>query len=333
MNKILSNLDKSEREKLHKSEQPGYISPMLAKLTHNHFSDKNWIFERKLDGERCLIYKKDHKISIYSRNKKKLNKTYPEVVDALSRQNSGNFIIDGEIVTFVKNRTSFSKLQHRMQLKDMQDIENSNVKIYYYIFDVIYYDGYILSDIGLRVRKKVLKAMFDYRDPLRYTAHRNKEGGSYFKEACQKGWEGLIAKKADSKYIHKRSSDWLKFKCGNQQEFVIVGFTDPEGDRIGFGALLLGFYKDGKLQFAGKVGTGFDDEELKNLHEKLRLIEQDKAEVKNNVSLPSKHVHWVKPQYVAEIGFTEWTNINKLRHPRYLGLRRDKDAKKVVREE
>lgn len=325
-------LKTAQKEKLERKMQPDWTSPMLAKLTHNVFSDKDWIFERKLDGERCLVFKNDKEINILSRNKINLNDTYPEIVAAIQKQQTKNFIIDGEMVAFKGKVTNFSELQRRMHLKNPDEIKESNTKVYYYVFDIIYYDGYDLSGMKLRERKKVLKRLFKYDDPIRFTPHKNEMGEQYFKEACKKGWEGLIAKKADGKYIHKRSSEWLKFKCVNQQEFVIGGYTDPEGERIGFGALLLGYYKNDKLQYAGKVGTGYDDETLKDLHQKLCEIEKENSEFAKKKDLPSKNVHWVKPTYIAEVGFTEWTKSNKLRHPKYLGLRRDKKPEEVIQE-
>lgn len=332
MNDLLKKLSDREKEKLRKKEQPEWTSPMLAKLSHEIFSDKNWIYERKLDGERILIFKKGNKISLKSRNKKELNETYPEIAEAIKDQESENFIIDGEMVAFDGKITSFSKLQTRMHLKDSKEIKESKTRVFFYVFDIIYFEAYDLTKLGLTERKSILKKAVKFEDPLRFTPHRNENGEKFHKDACERGWEGLIAKKADSEYLHKRSSNWLKLKCVNQQEFVIGGYTDPEGERIGFGALLLGFYENGKLQYAGKVGTGYDDKTLEDLHQKLSRIEKNDPEFETNEDLPSKKVHWVKPKYVAEIGFTEWTNTNKLRHPRYLGLRRSKKPGEVIRE-
>ncbi|MGM1056113.1 MAG: non-homologous end-joining DNA ligase [Bacteroidota bacterium] len=332
MNNLLKKLSEQEKGKLKKKEQPEWTSPMLAKLSHEIFSDKNWIYERKLDGERILIFKKGNKISLKSRNKKELNKTYPEIEEAIKNQELKNFIIDGEVVAFDGKFTSFSKLQTRMHLKDPKEVKESKTRVFFYAFDIVYLEDYDLSKIGLTHRKAILKEAVEFKDPLRFTPHRNENGEKYHTEACKKGWEGLIAKKADSEYLHKRSSNWLKLKCVNQQEFVIGGYTDPEGERVGFGALLIGFYENGALQYAGKVGTGYDDKTLEDLHQKLSKIEKEDPEFEANGDLPSKKVHWVKPKYVAEIGFTEWTNTNKLRHPRYLGLRRSKKPGEVIRE-
>jgi len=332
MNDLLKKLNDREKEKLKKKEQPEWTNPMLAKLSHEIFSDKNWIYERKLDGERILIFKNGNKISLKSRNKKELNETYPEIEEAIKDQDPKNFIIDGEMVAFDGKITSFSKLQNRMHLKDPEEINKSKTRVYFYVFDIIYFEGYDLTKLGLTHRKAILKDAIKFKDPLRFTSHRTENGEKYHKEACKKGWEGLIAKKADSEYVHQRSSNWLKLKCVNQQEFVIGGYTDPEGERIGFGALLLGFYENGEFQYAGKVGTGFDDKTLEDLHQKLSKIKKKDPEFAENKDLPSKKVHWVKPKYVAEIGFTEWTNTNKLRHPRYLGLRRSKKPGEVIKE-
>lgn len=332
MNDLLKKLSDREREALRKKEQPEWTNPMLAKLSHEIFSDKNWIYERKLDGERILIFKKGNKISLKSRNKKELNETYPEIMESIKDQGSENFIIDGEMVAFDGKITSFSKLQTRMHLKDPKEIKESKTRVYFYAFDIIYFEDYDLTKLALTHRKAILKEALKFNDPLRFTPHRNKNGEKYHKEACEKGWEGLIAKKADSEYVHQRSPNWLKLKCVNQQEFVIGGYTDPEGERIGFGALLLGFYENGALRYAGKVGTGYDDKTLEDLHQKLSRIEKKNPEFAPNEDLPSKKVHWVTPKYVAEIGFTEWTDSNKLRHPRYLGLRRSKKPQEVIKE-
>ena len=168
-------------------------------------------------------------------------------------------------------------------------------------------------------------------DPLRLTAHRNREGEKYFREACRRRWEGVIAKRAASRYVSRRTRDWLKFKCVNEQEFVIGGYTDPQGTRIGFGALLVGYYEHGRLMYAGKVGTGYDRSMLLDLSRQLRALERPSPPFASD-ELPRRNVHWVQPELVAQIGFTEVTRGGKLRHPRFVGLRRDKDPREVVLE-
>ena len=330
---LLDDLPDEVREKAKKKSQPEWTSPMLATLVDEPFSDPDWIYERKLDGERVVAYKKRKRVTLKSRNKKTLNNTYPELVDALEAQDASGFIVDGEVVAFKGNVMSFQRLQDRMKIRDEKEARESTVAVYYYLFDVLYLEGHDVSKLPLHYRKKLLRRLLDYDDPLRFTTHRNEEGEKYLKEACRKGWEGLIAKDGGGEYVHSRSRKWLKFKCVNRQELVIGGYTDPEGERVGFGALLVGYYDDGDLRYAGKVGTGYDDETLKRLGGRLeRLERKTPAYDEDEHDLPSKGVHWVTPKLVCEVGFTEWTRDGKLRHPRFLGLRRDKSPKKVVRE-
>jgi ATP-dependent DNA ligase len=165
---------------------------------------------------------------------------------------------------------------------------------------------------------------------LRFTPHIEREGVNYYRQACRKGWEGIIAKRYDSLYVSVRSKDWLKFKCVSEQELVIGGYTDPRGSRSGFGALLVGYYDRGKLIYAGKVGTGYNEETLHNLGRELARLEKPVSPFTDLSK--GKGIHWVKPEIVAQVGFTEWTQYGKLRHPRFLGLRRDKAAGDVIRE-
>jgi DNA ligase D-like protein (predicted ligase) len=332
MNDVLDSLPDGVREILRKKALPSWTQPMLATLTDQRFSDENWIFERKLDGERCLAFRNGDAVRLMSRNKKKINVQYPEIAEALERQTAQKFIVDGEIVAFEGNVTSFARLQKRMHVTDPEKARRSGVAVRYYIFDIVHFDGYDLTRVGLRHRKGVLRKALSFDEPLRFATHRNAEGEEYYRQACRKGWEGLIAKRADSRYVHKRSRDWLKFKCVNEQEFVIGGYTDPSGSRKGFGALLIGVYDDGDLIYAGKVGTGYDDETLVRLGKRLSSLERESSPFARDDDLPKRNVHWVTPELVGMVGFTEWTGDGKLRHPRFLGLRRDKTPKNVVRE-
>jgi DNA ligase D-like protein (predicted ligase) len=311
---------------------PGFVKPMLATLTDDYFNDPEWIYERKLDGERCLILIENPKVSIYSRNEQNLNDTYPELIETLNEEGYPDVIMDGEIVTFDGKVTSFSKLQDRMKIKDAEEAKDSEVKVYLYLFDILYYESYSLTKVQLKKRKKILKKVINWEDPIRFVSHRNEAGKEYHDEACQKGWEGVIAKDGNSKYVHGRSKKWLKFKCGKGQELVIGGFTEPEGERVGFGALLVGFYKNDSLQYAGKVGTGYDDEFLLEWREKFDEIEQDSSPFENFQDDKDGDNHWVKPKYVGQFDFTEWTDNNKLRHPRFIGMRQDKDPQEVTKE-
>jgi bifunctional non-homologous end joining protein LigD len=304
---------------------------MLAVLTSKRFSDKDWVFERKLDGERCLAFREGRNLRLLSRRQQRLNTSYPELVDALRAQSCDGFIADGEVVAFEGSRTSFARLQQRMQVRDPERARRSGVPVFYYLFDVLYLDGHDTTQLELRDRKALLRRAFSFSDPLRYLPHRNSEGEAYYREACRRGWEGVIAKRAAAPYQHRRSRDWLKFKCGNEQEFVIGGYTDPKGSRVGFGALLVGFYEGGVLRYAGKVGTGYSEATLRDLAARLAVLERDEPPFAGE-GLPRSGVHWVRPELVAQVGFTELTRDRKLRHPRFLGLRRDKRPREVTLE-
>ena len=326
-------ISQKERKKLKKLKFPGFVKPMLATLTDDYFNDPQWIYERKLDGVRCLVSINKGKTTLFSRNQNDISNTYPELLKALQQQEYPNLILDGEIVAFKGNHTSFSKLQNRMQLKHEKKVSKSKVKVYLYLFDILYLEKFDLSPLPLKIRKSILKKVIHWKSPIRYTQHRNENGKKYLKDACAKGWEGLIAKDSTATYAHSRSRKWLKFKCLKGQELVIAGFTEPQGERIGFGAMLVGFYDDGSLKYAGKVGTGFDDNFLEEWHGKFEAIERKTSPFVDFDDSDQGKNHWLKPEYVGEFGFTEWTGSNKLRHPRFLGMRNDKKAKKVHKEE
>ncbi|MGY4651455.1 non-homologous end-joining DNA ligase [Mycobacterium sp. URHB0021] len=308
---------------------PDWHSPTLATLTDERFSDPGWIYERKLDGVRCLAFRDDRRVRLLSRNRQPLNETYPEVVDALAAQKSSNFVVDGEIVAFEGRRTSFARLQGRLGITDPDQARESGVPVFYYLFDIMHLDGKTTVDVPLLSRKRLLRKTFQFIDPLRYTSHRVKDGEAAFAAACKRGDEGVIAKLADAAYESRRSRNWLKFKCSRDQEFVIVGYTAPKGSRVGLGALLLGYHDGDQMIYAGKVGTGFDTATLRSLHRRLSSTEQNTPPV-TQTRVPG--AHWVRPTTVAQVAFSEWTRDGKLRHPRYLGLRPDKSPDEVVRE-
>jgi DNA ligase D-like protein (predicted ligase) len=311
--------------------QPAWVAPMLATLTDERFSRQGWLFEPKLDGERCLAFGRRGTLRLMSRNHIELNERYPEIVAAFRKQPIAAFIADGEVVTFDGGVTSFAKLQQRMQVaRPPRDLRRT-VPVWLYLFDLLYVDRYDVRRVQLRHRKQLLRAAFDFNGSLRFTEHRETEGEAFYQEACRRGWEGIIAKDGDGVYVSGRTRAWLKFKCTREQEFVIGGFTDPEGGRIGFGALLVGVYKRGKLVYAGKVGTGFDHATLERLGKRLARLETAASPFADG-GLPVRGVHWVEPKLVAQVGFTEWTTGGKLRHPRFKGLREDKDPREVVRE-
>lgn len=304
-------------------------TPMLATLTDRYFSDPDWIFERKLDGERVIGTRSGRSVTLRSRTGRVLDGTYPELVRAL-RQQRGDFVVDGEVVAFDGNRTSFERLQGRIGLTDPVQAQRSGIAVYFYLFDLLRADGQDLTASPLRERKRRLRATVRFGGPLRYTAHRNTDGEAMLAEACRRGWEGVIAKRADGRYVHGRSADWLKFKCVTEQEFVIGGFTDPAGSRHGFGALLVGVYDGDDLRYAGKVGTGFDHRTLTELRTRMDGVETGSSPFRGPVR--ERGTHWIRPCLVAQVGFTEWTRDGRLRHPRFIGLRRDKPPRAVTRE-
>jgi bifunctional non-homologous end joining protein LigD len=314
---------------------PAWLAPELATLTRDRFSDPAWIFERKLDGERCLAFAGGGGVRLMTRNQHDITGTFPEIAEALAAQRlGGDFVADGEIVAFDKDQTKFGLLQHRLGVIQPSADLLGGVPAYYYLFDVLYAGDRDVRPLPLLERKQILHGLLSFDDPLRYTEHRDAEGEAYYREACAKGWEGLVAKRADAPYRAGRTKDWLKFKCESGQEFVIGGFTDPQRSRTGFGALLLGYYDpDGRLVYAGKVGTGFTNQMLRSLHDRLAAIERPRSPFDAG-PLPRSlsGVHWVEPRLVGEVGFSEWTSAGELRHPRFQGLRDDKDAREVVRE-
>jgi len=323
-------LAESERDLLRERSQPKWTAPMLATLTDERFSDAGWIYERKFDGERALAFRHNGTTRLMTRNKKTINDNYPEIVESFDEQPC-DFIVDGEIVAFSGNVTSFSRLQKRMQISDPEKARASGVPVFIYLFDILHLDGFALEKVPLRSRKKLLKTALDFGGPLRFSAHRNEHGKTYFEEACGKGWEGLIAKDASSEYAHSRSRSWLKFKCTASQELVIGGFTKPKSGRKGFGALLVGYYDGEDLRYAGKVGTGYDEDFLQKFRRRLERIRRKTSPFRDKET-DNPDVCWVTPEIVGEFGFTEWTEAGKLRHPRFLGLRRDKKPRDVVRE-
>jgi DNA ligase D-like protein (predicted ligase) len=330
-------LSASARARLRRTAVPDWISPMLATLTDRRFSDPDWLFERKLDGERCLAFARAGRVTLKSRNANVISDAYPEVVSALEgRRRADHFVADGEIVAFVGRQTSFQQLQRRIHLRAPERVAAAAVPVFFYLFDLLHLDGFDLADLELRERKRLLRRAFQFGGPLRFSTHRIGEGERLYLDACRRGWEGVIAKNGQSPYVHGRSGDWLKFKCSLGQELVIGGFTKPKGSRIGFGALLVGYHEDGRLEYAGKVGTGFDTVTLHDLHGRLRELETEASPFAASGAarrdVAGAAVHWVRPQLVAQIAFSEWTADGRLRHPRYEGLRTDKDPREIVRE-
>jgi len=309
-----------QRALLREAPRPDWVEPMKATLTGARFSDPNWIFERKLDGIRCVAVRGDDGVRLLSRNDLSLDGRFPELVTHLVEHETGSWVIDGEVVAFAGSATSFGRLTERHRGRP--------VPVFYYVFDVLWLQGRDTTALPQRARKALLRRTLAFRGSVRYTPHRNRDGEAFYSEACASDWEGLIAKRADAPYRSGRSRDWLKLKCDAEQELVVGGFTAPQGSREVLGALLVGHYEDGALRYAGKVGTGFTHDTLRRLASRLHPVEA--SPFADPVREP--RVTWVAPELVAQIGFSEWTRDGRLRHPRFLGLRDDKPAREVVRE-
>jgi bifunctional non-homologous end joining protein LigD len=320
---LFAGLSDSERALVAAAPAPKAADAMKAVLTDDRFSDPDWIFERKLDGIRCIAIRSGERVRLLSRNDLSLNARYPELVTALEAEACDRFAIDGEVVAFDGAQTSFALLAER---------GHNHVPVFLYAFDILWLDGQDVRALPLRTRKRLLRGALSFHDGVRLTPYRNEKGEEMFAEACRKGWEGVMAKRADSPYRTTRSKDWLKFKCEHGQELVIGGFTAPKGSRTEFGALLLGYHDGDAFRYAGKVGTGFDHETLRDLGAKMRALARDDPPFSDAGEIRERGITWVEPELVAQIGFTEWTQAGRLRHPRFLGLRDDKAAAEVVRE-
>jgi bifunctional non-homologous end joining protein LigD len=322
------------------SAKARFIDPMKPRLVENPPATGDWIYELKFDGIR-LIAVKTNKVSLLSRNKNELAGRFPEIVEAIRNLSTRECVIDGEVVALDdQGRSSFQLLQAR-------EMEGRKSPVYFYAFDLLQLDGKSLLSLPLEARKNVLEkfcaavaAGADRGSPIRYSGAK-----PLLEEVKRRGLEGIIGKQRNSVYEPgRRSGAWIKLKCVNEQEFVIGGYTPPQGARKHFGAILVGYYEDRKLIFAGKVGTGFTAKSLSILHKALQAEEGDDCPF---VDLPSKQngkwvqaitpsmmrkMHWVNPVFVCEIKFAEWTRDGKLRAPVFLGLREDKRPKEVVRE-
>ena len=287
-----------------------------------HFGD-DWVFERKLDGYRCLAWVDDRGVRLRSRNDLSFDATYPEVARALEARAHGPMVLDGEVVAMVDGQTSFERLQ--------QKAGDPSVPVQYVVFDLLWFDGNDIRSLPLEARQAALADVLDPGGPIVLSQAMPGDGAELLAAACGLGWEGLIAKRLGSTYQPRRSRDWLKLKCVHQQEVVVGGFTEPKGARAGLGALLVGVYEGAELRYAGKVGTGFDNATLHALYRELQATERPTSPFAGTVK--ERAVHWVEPTLVVEVGFGEWTASGHLRHPRYLGRRPDKDPLDVVREQ
>ena len=272
------------------SSFPEWLMPMAATLTQERFSGPEWIFERKFDGIRLLAYKKGNDVQLFSRNH--LPQNIPAVQQAIERLPHHELILDGEITW-------------------------PGSKIAYHVFDIMWIDGRNVTTLSLEERRELL-AQLPFEDPLHHVTLIDEP--SQWERAEREGWEGVIAKRRGSIYEHRRSKHWLKMKCELSENFLIGGFTDPQGKRVGLGALLVGYYKDGDFVFAGKIGTGFDTKLLLELRERLDNLEISKPPFTVAKGLPRLRAHWVQPKITVKVGFIEWTVHGKLRHPRLLAV-------------
>lgn len=298
--------------------------PQLATLADEVFDSDEWIFENKYDGYRTLIQIHKGKVELVSRNGLSFNSKYKSLIEAFGIIKD-DMILDGEIVVEDKNgKSNFQWLQYYQDNPDKG-------KLKCYVFDILYFNGFDLTSLELLQRKRILEALLPKTDEIIYSKHVIGKGTQALADARKKESEGLIAKKITSTYyVNKRSKEWLKIKVTKEQEMVVGGYTEPKGSRSGFGSLLLGYYKDGDFIYSGKVGTGFNEDSLKDMYAKLKKLESKTSHFKVKPKEPN--AHWIKPELVAQIKYSEWTETGSLRHPVFISLRIDKEPKDVVHE-
>jgi bifunctional non-homologous end joining protein LigD len=315
-----------------KRPMPTAIQPMLASIAEDPFDDPNWVFEIKWDGYRVVSFIANGKVRMVSRNQNDLGPRYPELRELPNLVNAKTAILDGEVVVLdEQGRPSFGLMQQRTGIRahGRQAAARPDLPILYYVFDLLYLDGYDLRGVGLDDRKRALRPILSSGELVRFSDHHAGQGIALFQVAKQKGLEGIVAKKCDSCYEERRSREWLKIKITQTADCVIGGYTSPEGTRQYFGSLVLGLYNNKKqLIHVGHAGTGFNQAMLKQIFEVLKDIESKKSPFTGPVD--AKNVHWVKPERVAEVKFSEWTHETsegglKLRAPVFLGLRDDKN--------
>jgi len=320
---------------------PTKIRPMLATSVEDAFDNPDWLFEIKWDGYRAVAFIEGGSVRLVSRNQNDLTGQFPELRDLPKSVRAERAVIDGEIVALDDHgRPSFSLMQQRTGFQPGKPRRpgREGVPVVYYAFDLLYLDGYDLRRVGLEKRKELLQSVLTAGDIVRFSDHYPEKGRDLFAVASKSGLEGILAKKRASIYHEERSRDWLKIKITKRQECVIGGYTDPEGSREHFGALVLGLYdKRGHLIHVGQAGTGFDQKALKEIYGQLHPLETKANPFYGEIG-GLKKVHFVRPKLVAEIKFSEWTHETaeggmKLRAPVFMGLRFDKDAKECLLEE
>ncbi len=308
---------------------------MLATLQERPFSEPEWIFEIKYDGVRLLAERNGDTIELYGRNGTEITNRYPELTEALRKLPIEHYIIDGEIVALdERGQPSFQRLQARMHLTSARDIQlgMAAAPVEGFFFDCLALEGYDLRSLPLINRKEFLKSFLPLLGQAHYSDHVVEAGIAFFDAASERGLEGIVAKKASSRYVGGRSRDWIKVKCQRRQEFVIGGYTDPQGERAYFGALHLGIYRAQKLVYVSKVGTGFDTKTLKSIWEKMQPLAQAKSPFAERGPTGRGH-HWVEPKLVCEVRFSDWTHDGGIRHPAFLGMRTDKKPEECQKDE
>lgn len=310
---------------------PRWLEPMAAAVAPAGWvPGDDWVLERKLDGVRVVSYVAGDAVRLLSRNRIRQEDVYPEVADALCAGAALDMVVDGEVVAFDGEATSFERLQQRMHVHDEARSRRSSVTVTYLTFDLLWLAGRDVRPLPLQDRRALLAQALEVDEVVRPSQVLDGPPAELLAHAEAEGWEGLIAKRAASTYQGRRSRDWLKLKLVRQQEMVVVGFTDPSGSRTALGALLVGYHEGGRLRYGGKVGTGFTQPALRSLRTTLEPLEVDRPPVFDPPR--ERGAHWVRPELVAQVGFGEWSTAGRLRHPRFLGLRHDKDPANVVRE-
>ncbi len=316
-----------------RAAMPEEIEPMKAFLTDSPPEGTGWLYEIKWDGVRALGYVKNEKLKLYSRKSQPITAQYPELADFAKHVNAESAVVDGEIAVVDENgRPEFQLLQPRIMASGKAAIAEAAAAapVTYYLFDLLYYNGFDLRKCPLIERKELLKSILSNHPRFRYSEHFEDQGKELLAQARKASLEGVIAKKAASLYESKRSAAWLKLKLVQQQEFVICGFTKKLRDT--FASLMLGIYRDGKLEYAGNVGTGFNEASLNAIYHKLQPLITARSPFTTYKLPTSRGVTWVKPELVCEIKFAQWTKDSHLRAPVFLGLRPDADPKDCVRE-
>ena len=320
---LVKGHDQKKSQKVTKDPWPGFISPQFPKLVSTVPCTNGWIYEMKYDGYRIQAHLKNKLAHLYTRRCLDWSNSFPHILESVAKISAHDAIFDGEIVALDhEGHSHFQRLQNSLTLKRDQHL-------LFYVFDLLYLNGKDLRALPLVNRKEILKKILDQSpENIIYSEHLTEEGESFYKLSCEHQLEGIVAKSGESSYRSGRNDAWVKIKCGLRQEFVIGGFTNPKGTRAGFGALLLGVYENEKLKYVGKVGTGFNDQSLRELKKVFSKLERKTSPFE--VRPPQETgIHWLKPIKIAEVRFSNWTDEGLLRTPTFIGMREDKPAEDI----